>query len=410
VSSDVIYQSKGALIQFIGTNELPGLLVKGAIEVGSGDETVNEETLIKFNTSRSWEFQATGSAGSSQHLELKNVYGNSKNFRVVTDGYCTFKNQDGTNTAAIRCLNGSGEFNCQGDDGVGILIGDQPEFKIEQESNAFRFEVGGTGYGSRPMAIGRSDNSNDVYMPGRLGVGCGVGASFDNGDDEYQLMITSSGQDHYLMFLRNAGSSYDHRGLEISCGRSADAGGTDQYFVSFTSNGAPGEGVSGPDGTITGNNGTVAYNTFTGVHIGEIEDWNKEDYKYGLLMRIKSVTTRLSKSAQPEYVFERSTTAQDPTVMGVYFSYAHATGGDPDIPMEGHFDVAALGDGHIWVCDENGDIDPGDYIVSSTVVGHGQKQADNIMRNYTVAKVTEGVTWAEVSGSTKLLACTYHCG
>jgi hypothetical protein len=110
VSKDVIYQSKGALIQFIGTNELPGLLVEGAIEVGSGDETVSGQTLIKFNTSRAWEFQATGSAGSSQHLELKNVVGNSKNFRIVTDGSLTFKSQDHTNRASVHCETGEAQF------------------------------------------------------------------------------------------------------------------------------------------------------------------------------------------------------------------------------------------------------------------------------------------------------------
>ena len=302
-------------------------------------------------------------------------------------------------------VEGRGRFNTADTSGDGIFIGTTPELKLVQQSNAFRFEVGGSGYTSRPMVIGRNNNNNDVYVPGRLGVGCGAGDSFDNGSQDYMLMVTSSaGENGYLMFLYNGGGSYAHKGIEISCGRSGDLSGTDNYYINFTKCQAAG---SAGVGSITADGNTVAYNTFTGVHVGSIEDYSADDYLYGTKVRVAATSEPYEGSKQPSYEFERTTTAEDPAVMGVYFSYEHDEEGEP---TPGKFSVAALGDGHIWVCDENGDIDPGDYIVSSTVVGHGRKQADNIMRNYTVAKVTEGVRWAEVSGSTKLLACTYHCG
>lgn len=50
--------------------------------------------------------------------------------------------------------------------------------------------------------------------------------------------------------------------------------------------------------------------------------------------------------------------------------------------------VNALGEGCIWVCDINGNIESGDFITSSIIPGIGVKQDDDLMHNYTVAKVT----------------------
>jgi len=87
--------------------------------------------------------------------------------------------------------------------------------------------------------------------------------------------------------------------------------------------------------------------------------------------------------------------------------------------------VNSLGDGLVWVSDFGGDVNNGDYISSSEVVddngifGYGQKQSDDIMHSYTVAKCTETVNWAGVTDTfvyntvtykRALVACTYHCG
>ncbi len=83
--------------------------------------------------------------------------------------------------------------------------------------------------------------------------------------------------------------------------------------------------------------------------------------------------------------------------------------------------INALGDGQLNVCEANGDIDNGDYLTSSNVYGKAQKQNDDILHNYTVAKSLQDVNWAaEVAGvdgcflfggvKCKLIGCTYHCG
>jgi hypothetical protein len=63
----------------------------------------------------------------------------------------------------------------------------------------------------------------------------------------------------------------------------------------------------------------------------------------------------------------------------------------------------------INVCGEGGDIEIGDLIVTSSIPGKGMKQADDLVRNTTVAKSRQNVTF---SGPTevKQIACIYMCG
>ena len=69
----------------------------------------------------------------------------------------------------------------------------------------------------------------------------------------------------------------------------------------------------------------------------------------------------------------------------------------------------ALGEGLINVCGENGNIEVGDFITTSSIPGKGMKQSDDLMRNYTVAKSRENVTFSSPT-EVKMVACTYHCG
>jgi hypothetical protein len=50
--------------------------------------------------------------------------------------------------------------------------------------------------------------------------------------------------------------------------------------------------------------------------------------------------------------------------------------------------INSVGEGAIWVCDINGNLESGDYVTSSAVPGYGMKQQNDAMMNYTVAKIT----------------------
>jgi hypothetical protein len=69
----------------------------------------------------------------------------------------------------------------------------------------------------------------------------------------------------------------------------------------------------------------------------------------------------------------------------------------------------SLGEGQVNVCGENGNIQPGDLIVTSNMPGKGMRQNDDIIRSYTVAKAREGAVFTS-PGEVKQIACIYLCG
>lgn len=73
-----------------------------------------------------------------------------------------------------------------------------------------------------------------------------------------------------------------------------------------------------------------------------------------------------------------------------------------------HLAINAVGEGQLLCTDEGGDLAVGDLIVTSSTPGVGMKQADGVVRSYTVAKCREAVSFA--SGEVKAVACIYLCG
>ena len=59
--------------------------------------------------------------------------------------------------------------------------------------------------------------------------------------------------------------------------------------------------------------------------------------------------------------------------------------------------VNSLGEGGIWVINKSGNFENGDYITSSSVPGYGQKQDDDLLHNYTVAKITTDCGFTKIT-------------
>ena len=103
--------------------------------------------------------------------------------------------------------------------------------------------------------------------------------------------------------------------------------------------------------------------------------------------------------------------------------------------IRGRIRVNSLGEGAIWICNYKGNLENGDYITTSPIEGIGMLQknssdeSDDILRNYTVAKITMNCTFiiSGESGNTNsyeckevvhnnttykmaFVGCTYHCG
>lgn len=76
------------------------------------------------------------------------------------------------------------------------------------------------------------------------------------------------------------------------------------------------------------------------------------------------------------------------------------------------------GEGQVWVTNYNGELQNGDYVVSSRITGYGMLQDDDILRSCTVAKVTETIDWSKVTSTIifenktykkVLVGCFYAC-
>jgi hypothetical protein len=184
------------------------------------------------------------------------------------------------------------------------------------------------------------------------------------------------------------------------------------------------------------------YQTFTGFHrvFTEDEKFNKEepqkfkdDYIGRLVVSIGKIATDLKNNNNPEEeweikydkegitiedalpMIELSRKRKDKRVFGVLGS-PNRNNSRPERLV-----VNSVGEGGIWICNSNGNIENGDYITSSDYLGYGEKQDDDLLHNYTVAKATIDCNFEldsslynclELENGVKIafIACTYHCG
>jgi len=190
------------------------------------------------------------------------------------------------------------------------------------------------------------------------------------------------------------------------------------------------------DGVVGSINSEVQYSTFTGAHVSQRPSGSSFiDWKPGMIVKstgeIISRGVGLDDSLSMAWpVVEISTTQKEKAVMGVFDSLSPApidyeaytpssknvgriSGLNDNAPS---INYNALGEGRILITDTNGDIEVGDYICTSTRLGHGEKQDDDLMHNYTVAKATQPCSFvsesidSDLGFVSKLIACTYHCG
>jgi len=86
--------------------------------------------------------------------------------------------------------------------------------------------------------------------------------------------------------------------------------------------------------------------------------------------------------------------------------------------------VNSIGEGAVWVTNINGNLENGDYITTCEIPGYGMLQDDDLLHNYTVAKITMNcdfdlnsdkyecveITHNGQTYKAAFVGCTYHCG
>ena len=178
----------------------------------------------------------------------------------------------------------------------------------------------------------------------------------------------------------------------------------------------------------------IIQNSFTGFHRyftnDELFDENnsqlfKDNYEGRIVISTGKIATQIGDEIKYDKdgitiedthtIFELSRKKKDKRVIGVIGDKKRKT------ENEKRLVVNSIGEGAIWVCNSNGNIENGDYITSSDYLGYGEKQDDDLLHNYTVAKATMDCNFdldsnlyncLELENGLKIAfrAVTYHCG
>jgi hypothetical protein len=135
----------------------------------------------------------------------------------------------------------------------------------------------------------------------------------------------------------------------------------------------------------------------------ENNEWYSEIDKDGITIEDAVPIVRLSRQRKDKRVF------------GVFGGAKRSTNN------KNRLIVNSIGEGAICVSNTNGNIENGDFIQSSDLLGYGEKQDDDLLHNYTIAKATIDCNFEldnpyyqcrEIENGVRVafIACSYHCG
>ena len=134
---------------------------------------------------------------------------------------------------------------------------------------------------------------------------------------------------------------------------------------------------------------------------------NKYIFKTGLIVSVNDSTYININNSKFNIILTNK--RADTTVFGVIQSYVN----------NNIYTINSLGEGAIWISNINGNVNNGDYIMTSDIKGYGCKQNDDILHSYTVAKCCSVINWNSINSyishyntnyKIAFVACTYHCG
>jgi hypothetical protein len=161
---------------------------------------------------------------------------------------------------------------------------------------------------------------------------------------------------------------------------------SDGELVAFARN-------DGVIGNISNVGGVVSYNAFTGSHYG----WSTANIAAGALVSMTGENRRFREHGDAEVVYGIQETARpnDPGCLGASLGLMESS---REAGRENPLLVAAVGNGEMWIVDRgSGDIEPGDYLISSDVPGCAMKDDPaKFPIGHIVARAAERVEWSHV--------------
>jgi len=213
-----------------------------------------------------------------------------------------------------------------------------------------------------------------------------VGMDFRTGNNASRMTINPVG--NVGIGVGVSGGSIDAKLHVSQAGRAAkfDRTGSDGEIVAFSRD-------DGVIGNITNSGGTVSYNPFTGSHFA----WSSAAVPAGALVSMTGENHRFGDRPEAEVMYGVSATTRedDPACLGVSLGLMEpARDPGPNNPLL----VAAVGNGELCVIDRGcGDLEPGDYLISSDIPGCAMKDdPSRFPMGHIIAKAGDRIRWADV--------------
>lgn len=263
--------------------------------------------------------------------------------------------------------------------------------------------VGGNGVANAAI-YGEVGSSGQYGIYGRLNR-----ASYDG----YGIFAQADNTPYYGIGLRADGG---YKGVE---GQAHEVGtGTRIGVQAYASGGSTNYGVwsSGTTYNFYAAGSGTDYGTFTGAHEVKLSDDFPTEFLEGMVVSVTG-DTEIRRDEGDTIGFSStlptinlSCKKNDKAVLGVILEEAPLPGTDEakddgsgyvhwykPKPGERFGIVNALGEGRVLVTNMTGPLTAGDYLTTSEIPGYAQKQDDDLLHGYTLAKVTENVDWKGVT-------------
>jgi len=345
-----------------GENDTPGRIQFNTSADGSGSPT----TGLIIDSSQNVSLKATGKlyldGGSDTYIHEAS----SNTVQIVAGDAYTF-HTGGLEIPATNKL---------------YLDGGSETYIYESESDRLDLVVGGT------IGLSMLESSSEVRSVFNYGTTAIYPAA--------GLGVRWVGANEFAATFWHNGNATTGVGVCVNCGTDDNSGtNTAMQF---------GDGDGSIMGTITFTGGTTSYNAFTAGHDASLPDGEETGYAYGTLVEIVEIYYKERKDGSEMergilYKVQKSQSAYAKNVLGAY------SGQYPESVVENDnmHQIYCLGDGHIICNGENGDIEVGDGICTSSTEGEGMK-ADKLSMIIGIAQ--EDTSFSSAS-ETKLVPVQY---
>jgi len=380
---DIVKSEASMRIASTGTQGTSTLTIQGAPAIG-----------IIANVLGSIDFTDGAAVPYASIYSSKGLLGQALNFAVngVTEMTLDTAGELGIGTTLPTAkLHVDGGTDSATSGGGFLVLGATNNLNLSLDNN----EIMARSNGAVSTLTLNNDGGNVAICPqgiGRTGIGTApTGAAVLTVFDSLWINGTQPrldiGTDGFILMSEGADIVLTNGGLEVN---TPSGGNTffnrtspDGSLISFKNAGTSAGGIS-----VIGS--TVSYNTFTGSH----HAWIDEKLESGTLVTLTGVNRKAHEGphCEPVYGIAPTSKANDPSVMGAYLMAPDGT----DSASQ-HL-VAAVGNGEMWVVDSGrGDLDAGDYLISSDIAGCAMlDDTERFAVGHVVARVAEPIRWSSV--------------